>query len=183
MVFAPDTEANLRAAADLVNTDRRRDGRDTLSTVSDVDAFYSSWGYTSRLDHDDVELSEVRAARARLGALWTVDRDTAAAEVNTILGEANAVPYLVRHGGTDWHLHATVADAPLATVVLVETAMAAADVVRSDEWERMRTCEAEGCTAVLVDLSRNRSHRFCDVNNCGNRAHVAAYRARRAAED
>jgi hypothetical protein len=33
---------------------------------------------------------------------------------------------------------------------------------------------------VLVDLSRNRSRRFCDVNGCANRAHVAAYRARRA---
>jgi predicted RNA-binding Zn ribbon-like protein len=32
---------------------------------------------------------------------------------------------------------------------------------------------------VLVDLSKNRSRRFCE-QNCGNRANVAAYRARRA---
>lgn len=178
MVFAPDTEANLRAAADLVNTGRRRDGHDALGTVADLDAFYSGWGYTTRHDHDDDELAQVRAARSRLGSLWTLERDAVADEVNAILREAHAVPYLVRHGSTDWHLHATVPDAPLATVMLVETAMAAADVVRSDEWDRMRTCEAPDCTAVLVDLSRNRSRRFCDVNNCGNRAHVAAYRAR-----
>jgi predicted RNA-binding Zn ribbon-like protein len=47
----------------------------------------------------------------------------------------------------------------------------------------MALCEAPDCQAVLVDLSRNRSRRFCDVNNCANRAHVAAYRARRAAAD
>ena len=97
-----------------------------------------------------------------------------------VLREADATPFLVRHDAVDWHLHATAPDATLGTVVVVETAMGAVDVVRSDEWERMKTCEGEGCTAVLVDLSRNRSRRFCDVNSCGNRAHVAAYRARRA---
>jgi len=36
------------------------------------------------------------------------------------------------------------------------------------------------CGGVLVDLSKNRSKRFCDAG-CGNRAAVNAYRARRAA--
>jgi predicted RNA-binding Zn ribbon-like protein len=31
---------------------------------------------------------------------------------------------------------------------------------------------------VFVDLSRNRSRRYCDSRTCGNRLHVAAYRAR-----
>jgi predicted RNA-binding Zn ribbon-like protein len=34
---------------------------------------------------------------------------------------------------------------------------------------------------VLVDLSKNRSRRFCD-SGCGNRTNVAAYRARRAGQ-
>jgi predicted RNA-binding Zn ribbon-like protein len=33
---------------------------------------------------------------------------------------------------------------------------------------------------VVVDLSKNRSKRFCEAG-CGNRAAVTAYRARRAA--
>jgi predicted RNA-binding Zn ribbon-like protein len=45
---------------------------------------------------------------------------------------------------------------------------------------RVRVCDAPGCDAVLIDLSRNRSRRYCDTGNCGNRQHVAAYRARRA---
>ncbi|MEO7071362.1 MAG: CGNR zinc finger domain-containing protein, partial [Nostocoides sp.] len=36
----------------------------------------------------------------------------------------------------------------------------------------------EDCDDVFVDLSRNRSKRFCDAI-CGNRENVAAYRARR----
>ena len=61
--------------------------------------------------------------------------------------------------------------------------MAFVDLVRADDLGRLRRCAAEDCDAVLVDLSRNRSRRFCDTGNCGNRAHVAAYRARRAAGD
>ena len=36
------------------------------------------------------------------------------------------------------------------------------------------------CDDVVVDLSKNRSKRFCD-GGCGNRAAVAAYRARKVA--
>lgn len=182
MVFARDTEMNLLAAAELVNTARRRDGHDALSTVADLDGFFERWGYTGRHDRDDAEVAHVRAARERIACLWDVDRDEAAELVNVMLREADAVPFLVRHDAVDWHLHATAPGAALATVIVVETAMGVVDVVRSDEYPRLKVCEGEGCTAVLVDLSRNRSRRFCDVNGCGNRAHVAAYRARRAAQ-
>ena len=43
---------------------------------------------------------------------------------------------------------------------------------------KIRRCEAEGCGAALVDLTKNRSRRFCDAS-CANRTHAAAYRARR----
>lgn len=178
MVFARDTEDNLSAAVELVNTARRRDAHDALTTVAELDAFYERWGYSVRHDRDEAELRDVRAARERVARLWDVDRDDAALLVNEMLREADAVPFLTRHDGLDWHLHATVPDAPLATVVLVETAMGVADVIRSDEYDRLRRCAGDDCRAVLVDLSRNRSRRFCDVNNCGNRSHVAAYRAR-----
>ena len=42
------------------------------------------------------------------------------------------------------------------------------------------TCAAIGCGALFVDLSCNRSKRFCDRGNCANRTHVAAFRARMA---
>ena len=180
MLFAPDTEANLGAAAELVNTARRRDGHDAMATTGDVAGFYTRWGYTVRHVGDAAELAAVRAARDRVGAFWDIDRDQAPALLNDLLAEGGAVPRLVRHGDMDWHVHGTAPDAPLGTVVLVETAMAMIDVVRSDEYDRLKRCEAADCDAVLVDLSRNRSRRFCDVNGCANRAHVAAYRARRA---
>ena len=136
-------------------------------------------GYSVRHDGDEAELAAVRDARDQIAGLWEVDRDAAAPMLNEMLARGHAVPFLIRHDALDWHLHGTAPDAPLGTVMLVETAMAMADVVRSNEYDRVQHCAAPDCDAVLVDLSRNRSRRFCDVNGCANRAHVAAYRARR----
>jgi predicted RNA-binding Zn ribbon-like protein len=60
----------------------------------------------------------------------------------------------------------------------VEAAMAFVDVVRAGELDRLKTCAAGDCDDVVVDLSRNRSRRFCD-GGCGNRENVRAYRDRR----
>jgi predicted RNA-binding Zn ribbon-like protein len=57
--------------------------------------------------------------------------------------------------------------------------MALAQVVAVDEIDRLRVCEAPDCQAVLLDLSRNRSKRYCDARTCGNRLNVAAYRERK----
>jgi predicted RNA-binding Zn ribbon-like protein len=56
--------------------------------------------------------------------------------------------------------------------------MAFVDVIRTDELDRLRVCTADDCNNVVVDLSKNRSRRFCE-RGCGNRANVAAYRARK----
>jgi predicted RNA-binding Zn ribbon-like protein len=96
-----------------------------------------------------------------------------------LLREFEARPQLVRHDEWDYHLHATTPDAPLVARMAVEAAMAMVDVVRTDELSRLRTCDMFDCDDVLVDLSRNRSKRYCDLS-CSNRAAVAAYRSRQA---
>ena len=97
-----------------------------------------------------------------------------------MLAEARAVPRLVRHDALDWHIHAVDDDAPLADRILVETAMAMVDVIRADEMGRLGVCAADDCDGVVLDLSRNRSRRYCSTT-CGNREAVAAYRARQRA--
>lgn len=185
MVFAHDTETSLLSTAALINTDSR-DG-DSLTTVHDLDGFAEQWEFTGSRTHDRAELDEVRALRAPLRQLWTCHLDSGddaqvAAGVNALLRDAQALPQLVRHDHWSWHLHATSPEQSLATRMAVEAAMALVDVVRSDELERLRVCDADDCSDVLVDLSKNRSRRYCDAG-CGNRVNVAAYRARRAATD
>ena len=108
------------------------------------------------------------------------DRDDAVTLVNAILAEQGAVPQLTRHGDTDWHIHATTDDRPIHERILVETAMAMIDVIRADETSRFGRCAAEDCDGVVIDLSRNRSRKYCSTA-CTNREAVAAYRARRRA--
>jgi predicted RNA-binding Zn ribbon-like protein len=177
MVFTHDTELALNAAAALVNSDQPDD--DELADVAALDQFVAAWGWTGSRRGDDRELDEVRALRPRLRALWHADEDGVVAAVNGMLREAHALPQLVRHDQWDYHLHATPPDAPLADRMLVEAAMAVLDVVRSGELDRLRVCDAPGCDDVVVDLSKNRSRRYCNVS-CSNRVNMAAFRARRA---
>ena len=178
MLFAHDTERALLAAAALVNTDSP-DG-EGLRDVAALDAFCERWVWTGSRRRDDAELEAVRALRPRLRRLWHLDVDGIAAEVNAMLREGRALPQLVTHDGWGHHLHATSPGTPLADRMAVEAAMAFVDVVRQDELERLRVCGAEDCADVLVDLSKNRSRRYCSTV-CANRVNVAAFRARRGA--
>ena len=175
MLFAHDTEVALAGAAALVNTDST-DG-ELLGDVACLDAFVREWGWTGSRRHNRTELGEVQALRPRLRAIWAADEDGAAEIVNALLREARALPQLVTHGEWGYHLHATAAQAPLADRMAVEAAMGLVDVIRMGELDRLRVCAADDCTDVLVDLSKNRSRRYCD-RGCGNRMNVAAYRAR-----
>ena len=121
----------------------------------------------------------MRAIREPLRALLTADRDEAVVIVNSMLAEHRALPQLVRHGDEDWHIHAIGGDAPYATRIAVETAIAMVDVIRADEMSRLGVCADDDCQGIVLDLSRNRSRRFCSTT-CGNRNAVAAYRARQA---
>ena len=179
MVFAHDTEESLLAAVALANS---AEPPETMTTIAELDAFFERFGYTGRHDRTRAELNEVRALRPELRALLLSDRDEAVVRVNAILSEEKAVPQLIRHEPLDWHIHAVGNDAPLATRIRVETAMAMIDVIRADEHDRLTTCADDTCEGVVLDLSRNRSKRFCSVA-CGNRNAVAAYRARLAATE
>ena len=175
MVFTHDTAMSLQAAATLANSAL---DPDTLTTVDDLDAFYDEFEFTGRRDHDLAELEAVRAIRADLYDLLAASRDEAVTIVNRMLADATAVPQLVRHDQSDWHLHAVGRERDLAVRIVVETAMAMIDVIRADEMSRLSVCADSTCRGIVVDLSRNRSKRFCSTA-CGNRNAVAAYRARR----
>jgi predicted RNA-binding Zn ribbon-like protein len=178
VLFAHDTEVALTAAAALANT--RRDTPDSLRTVGDLDAFVRRWEWTGRRSRTREELDSVRALRPTLDRIWQADLDEAVELVNGLLRRAGALPQLVRHDGWDYHLHATPPDAPLAGRMAVEAAMAVVDVIRLGELDRLHVCAADDCADLLVDLSKNRSRRFCSTT-CSNRTNVAAYRQRQAA--
>jgi predicted RNA-binding Zn ribbon-like protein len=191
LLFAHDTTAALVLAADLVNTAPGRGApAEALADTGALDAFLEGHQVIPRLAAVPADVDAVRALRFRLLAAWeaadpapgeTTDIAKLAEVVNELLDDSGARPWLVNHGGGwGWHLHVTKPDAPLVHRIAAQAAFAFADLVRLGETERLRRCAAPGCRAVLVDLSRNRSRLYCDTGNCGNRQHVAAYRARQA---
>jgi predicted RNA-binding Zn ribbon-like protein len=174
VVFAYDTEQALQAAVELVNS---AEPPDSLTTVEELDDFYTGFAYTGRHDGTRAELDAVREIRPRLRELLTADRDRAVDLVNEMLAETQALPQLVRHDEFDWHVHAVDYQRSLTTRIVVETAMAMVDVIRGDEMSRLGVCADDTCQGLVLDLSRNRSRRFCSTA-CGNRNAVAAYRER-----
>lgn len=187
MVFSHDTEVALISAVNLINTAPSSlttagtpQGQDSLETLPHLDDFVQREQYSGLRAHNREELLAVRVMRDELRSMFTAPEDDAVAQVNALLSRATAVPQLVKHDHWDWHLHATAPAAPLALRIGVEAAMALADVIRSKELERLKVCDAPDCCALVLDLSRNRSRRYCDTGNCGNRAHVAAYRRRKS---
>lgn len=178
MTFAHDTELALAAAAALVNTDAGKPSdEDTLRTRDDLVRFLDDQGWRGSRAGDEAELEAVRALRPRLRRLWALEEEDLVATLNQILTESGALPQLVDHDDIGWHIHAVPQEAPLATRMVVEAAMAFTDVVRSGELDRLKSCAADDCADVVVDLSRNRSRRFCE-SGCGNRENVRAYRDR-----
>jgi predicted RNA-binding Zn ribbon-like protein len=176
LLLANDTEQAIQAAAALVNTI----DPESLTDTQALDAFVRSWAWSGSRTHDERELDAVRRLRPRLRQLWNADEPAAVELVNGILRSNKALPQLVKHDGLPYHLHATPSDAPLAVRMAVEAAMAFLDLIRAGGFDRLSVCAAPDCEGVLVDLSRNRSRRFCD-SGCGNRVAVAAYRSRKAA--
>lgn len=180
MTFANDTGVALISAAALINTGKEE--TDQLTTLADLDRFLAEQDFSGSRAHTAAELAAVVRLRAELEEVWTSTEDDAVAHVNRMLSDAHALPRLVRHDHWDWHLHATGPEAPLEDRMATEAAMALVDVIRTHEMERLRICAADDCSAVVLDLSRNRSKRYCDTGNCANRAHVKAYRARKSAK-
>ncbi|HEX2903167.1 MAG TPA: CGNR zinc finger domain-containing protein [Jatrophihabitans sp.] len=176
MLFAHDTEVTLAAMAALVNTAEAEP--DELSTVAELLSFARSWQWSALGRLTAADVNEVRALRPVARRFWQLSDDDAAEQVNRLLADSHALPRLVKHDDWDYHLHAVPDQSPLARRMTVEFAMAMVDVIRTQQLDRLRECAADGCQDVYVDLSKNSSRRFCS-STCGNRANVAAYRARR----
>ena len=157
---------------------------DVLADPKVLDAFLDEQTITGSRAGDDKELTAMRRLRNRLRAIFRFasegDKENVVTAVNALIADSRAIPRLVEHDGLAAHLHYTPPDAPLDQRFAAEIGVALAIVVRDHGLDRLRICAAPDCENVLVDLSKNRSRRFCSTQ-CANRQHVAAYRKRQAA--
>ncbi|MFC9034937.1 CGNR zinc finger domain-containing protein [Streptomyces arboris] len=195
MLIPHDTRIALDTVVDLVNTapeseppddgsgptDGLVDGtEDGLADLTALYAFAERHHISGVGTLGEKDLSAVRAVRSRFAEVFAApDARTAADLVNRLVAAAGTTPQLTDHDGYDWHVHYFAPDASLSDHLAADCGMALAFIIVAGEQERLRRCEAPDCGRAFVDLSRNRSRRYCSSRTCGNRLHVAAYRARR----
>jgi predicted RNA-binding Zn ribbon-like protein len=181
--FGADLLEALTACAELINTGRAPAG-EGLRTVADVASFGRRYAFAGR-PAGPADVGLLLSHRARLDAVAAAceagDDAAASAMLNALLAETGAVPQIVAHDGRGPHIHVSRPAAALADRMAAHFAMALAELVVAGESQRVRSCASPTCREVFVDMSRNRSRRYCNSRTCGNRLHVAAYRARRSA--
>jgi predicted RNA-binding Zn ribbon-like protein len=62
--------------------------------------------------------------------------------------------------------------------VLWPVTLSAAELLTSDDLGRLGQCGGAGCGWMFLDTSRNRRRRWCDMQDCGNRAKVRRFRTK-----
>ncbi len=174
-----DSAAALEELVLLVNTD----DWDVLVDTATLAAFLDERDISGARAGDDDELASMERLRHRLRDVFELasngDQNGVVGAVNSLIADVRAVPRLVEHDGLPPHLHYAPSDAPLDERLGAEIGVSLAIVVRDGGIDRLRMCASPDCNDVLVDLSKNRSRRYCSTQ-CANRQHVAAYRQRQA---
>jgi predicted RNA-binding Zn ribbon-like protein len=98
-------------------------------------------------------------------------------QLNHHLAEALLHARIKEQGGAfDW----TWEGAPGALdQMLWPVVRSTAELLISDDLARVRVCAGEHCGWLFIDTSKNRTRRWCSMSDCGNRAKVRRFRARR----
>jgi predicted RNA-binding Zn ribbon-like protein len=174
-----DTQHALMTVVDLVNSRESGSRPDRMADLDDLTAFVERREVSDTGALGESDLAAVRRLRDRLRAIVLADDDAEAVRlVNDLVADGRTTPRLTDHDGWPLHMHYYAPGARVAEHLAADCGMALAFVVAAGERQRLAVCAAPDCDRVLVDLSRNRSKRYCDSRTCGNRLHVAAYRAR-----
>ena len=117
-----------------------------------------------------------REAIARIGIALVAAEPPAVEDIAVInraaAASTSSIPYLDAHDLTQRWLSADPLAAALATI--------AVDAIHvfATERPRLTRCTLQGCGSLLLSRARGGPRLWCSMATCGNRAKVAAFRAR-----
>jgi predicted RNA-binding Zn ribbon-like protein len=127
----------------------------------------------------------LREAIYRILSAVAADRSPETKDLTILNGElpkALARLRLIKGGDAllwGWDENTTALDRMLWPV-----ARSAAELLTSEKVVRMGQCpDDRGCGFLFLDMSRNRSRRWCDMRDCGNRAKVKRHYQRKRKAD
>jgi len=181
---------------DFANTISDRDT--DLGDYSDLASWFEKQEAITREDglqlHDeaaqqpDRALSVFRKAVALREAIYHVFSAVAAGSspsekslrsLNRVVSEALRNLRIVQIDvGFLWQWADTV---PVLEFPLWLAAHSAANLLTSEQQSRVRQCGSEDCDWLFLDRSKNRSRRWCDMGECGNREKARRARQRQRA--
>jgi predicted RNA-binding Zn ribbon-like protein len=115
------------------------------------------------------EAVELREALYRIFRAVAESRAVAAADLE-LFNRAVARMRIGRDFQWEWAAGPDALDGLLAPVV-----RASLDLLMASERERIRLCDADDCAWLFLDTSKNRSRRWCDMKQCGNRNKVRRF--------
>jgi len=179
-------------ALDFVNTvDNRNDPerrKELLNTYGDLISWAREAALLTQPEYERLKAKATKSSGQARGALRRAkilreslyrifsaiaeEKQPAPADVallDSLDKQAMAHRRIGRHeeGGYGWQWRTDGDDLDL---ILWQAAKAGAELLTSDLVYNVRACAAEPCRWLFVDVSRNRSRRWCDMKICGNRA-------------
>jgi len=97
--------------------------------------------------------------------------------LNSVLAQLTSGAQIGQASGRfvwQWNFDENAFEAPLSIL-----ALSAVDLLTSENVKWVGQCaDEEGCGWLFVDTSKNHSRRWCDINDCGNRAKQRRYQQR-----
>jgi predicted RNA-binding Zn ribbon-like protein len=116
-------------------------------------------------------IRELREAIYRVFSAIALEDDPAPEEIGRIqaaAADAAARRRIVRR--PDGQFHYEWPDSTDLGQLAWPVAVSAADLLVSGDHARIKECATDNCNWLFIDSSRNRSRRWCDMKDCGNRA-------------
>ncbi len=99
--------------------------------------------------------------------------------LNTLLAQAMSHACIVPEGNRfswEWSEHSDAEKLERLNWLVVRSA---ADLLTSDKLPGVRACAAEDCRWLFLDISKNHSRRWCDMETCGNQAKARRHYSRK----
>jgi predicted RNA-binding Zn ribbon-like protein len=179
-----DLSSYAELAVRLVNTaSLGHEGGDQLTSVDGLRALVADREHLnhgiSRSDLDTLQMLRGEF-RGFFAACSQGNGAEAAERLNELLIQYPVHPQLSGHDGQAWHVHYTESGS-MADKYAAGAAMGLAVRLADLGLERFGVCQAAPCSGVFIDISANRTRRYCS-DRCAIRANVIAYRARKREE-
>jgi predicted RNA-binding Zn ribbon-like protein len=170
----------LALVQDFVNTRNYLHGGDLLGDAQEATARLAELGLLEEGERiGEAERRRLVAFREGLRGLLLAHNGVPGADVEAIDGLVSSAALRVRFGHDGRPGLEPATEGGLAERII---GCLLAEVVRAEaegRWGRLKACRNEGCRWAFYDASKNRSGSWCNMQVCGARHKMRAYRERK----